>query len=147
MQKEIKHNWFFNQSSEEVWDYLTKPELMEQWMVKTDFQPVVGFKFHFFSKSGKITNCEVLEVKPFTRLTYSWQYPSAKDNKVFDSKVEWTLTQIENGTELLLVHHGFSVLADFVAHSNGWTALGKQLIEILNPIKNEANTGRLSGNC
>ncbi|NLR82909.1 helix-turn-helix transcriptional regulator [Chitinophaga eiseniae] len=25
-----------------VWDYLIKPELMEQWLMKNDFQPVVG---------------------------------------------------------------------------------------------------------
>ena len=28
MQKEIKHTWHFNQSPQEVWEYLTKPELL-----------------------------------------------------------------------------------------------------------------------
>ena len=135
MEKEIKHTWYFNQPPQEVWEYLTKPELLEQWLVKTDFKPIVGHKFHFFSKTGKITNCEVLDVKPVTNLSYSWQYPSAKDNKVFDSKVVWTLTPIENGTELQLLHNGFTALDDFIAHNNGWTALGIRLGERLNPIK------------
>lgn len=132
MQKEIKHTWYFNQSPEEVWEYLTRSELLEQWMMKTDFQPVVGHKFTF--TCGKITNCEVLEVKPFTKLSYSWQAPSAKDGKRFDSIVTWTLTPIENGTELLLVHNGFAALEDFVGHNNGWTTLGNQFVELLKAV-------------
>jgi uncharacterized protein YndB with AHSA1/START domain len=54
-----------------VWDYLTNPELLEQWLTKADFQPGAEHKFHFFSKSGKITNCEVPEVKKIARLSYS----------------------------------------------------------------------------
>ena len=47
MQKEIKQTWHFEQSPQEVWEYLTKPELIEQWLMKTDFQPILGFKFRF----------------------------------------------------------------------------------------------------
>jgi uncharacterized protein YndB with AHSA1/START domain len=63
MQKEIKHTWFFNQPPQEIWEYLTKPVLLEQWLMKTDFQPIAGHKFRFTSPSGKIINCKVLEVK------------------------------------------------------------------------------------
>jgi len=135
MQKEIKHTWHFNQSPQEVWEYLTKPELLEQWLTKTDFQPIVGNKFRFTDKSGKIIYCEVLEVKPFTKLSYLWQYPSANDNKLFDSKVVWTLTPKEHGTELQLVHNGFTALEDYIAHNNGWTTLGNRFVELLNTIK------------
>ena len=135
MQKEIKHTWHFNQSPQEVWEYLTKPELLEQWLTKTDFQPIIGHKFRFTDKSGKIIYCEVLEVKPFTKLSYLWQYPSANDNKLFDSKVVWTLTPKENGTELQLVHNGFTALEDYIAHNNGWTTLGSRFVELLNAIK------------
>ena len=135
MQKEIKHTWHFNQSPQVVWEYLTKPELLEQWLTKTDFQPIVGSKFHFNDKSGKIISCEVLEVKPFIKLSYSWQYASAKDNKRFDSKVMWTLVPKENGTELQLVHNGFTALEDFIAHNSGWTTLGNRFVELLNTIK------------
>ena len=133
MQKEIKHTWFFNHSPQKVWEYLTKPELMEQWMMKTDFQPIVGHKFHFICTN--ITYCEVLEVKPFTRLSYSWQANSASGNKPFSSKVVWTLFPKEDGTELQLVHNGFTVLEDYVGHDNGWTKLGTRLLERLNTIK------------
>jgi uncharacterized protein YndB with AHSA1/START domain len=134
MQKEIKHAWHFDQSPQKVWEYLTKPELIEQWLAKTDFQPIVGNKFRFTDKSGKIIYCEVLEVKPFTKLSYLWQYPSSNDNKLLDSKVVWTLTPKEHGTELQLVHNSFSALEDYIAHNNGWTTLGNRFVELLNTI-------------
>lgn len=138
MQKEIKHIWFFNQSPQEVWEYLTRPELLEQWLMKTDFQPVVGHKFRFTSQSGKIIYCEVLEVYPFNKLSYSWQANSANGNETFDTKVVWTLFAKGNGTELQLSHNGFTALEDHTAHNNGWATLGNRFVELLNTPKNDS---------
>lgn len=139
MQKEIKHTWFFNQSSQEVWDYLTKPELLEQWLMKTNFQPIVGHKFYFIGEcndEGKAAaQCEVLEITPHKRVAYSWQANSFKDNKPFNSKVVWNIIPKENGTELQLVHNGFTVLEDVIAHNDGWTRIGNKIVEHLNAIK------------
>jgi uncharacterized protein YndB with AHSA1/START domain len=131
VQKEIEHTWHFNQPPQVIWEYLTKPELLEQWLGKTDFQPIVGLKFRFISPYGNDSYCEVLEVKPFTRLSYTWQKNSTKDNKPFNSKVVWTLVPKENGTELQLVHNGFTVLEDVVAHENGWNTCLKLFGELL----------------
>ena len=135
MQKEIKHIRHFNQSPQEVWEYLTRPELIEQWLGKTDFQPIAGHKFRFISPYGNDSYCEVLEVKPFTKLSYSWQKNSAKDNKPFNSKVVWTLVPKGKGTELQLVHNGFTALEDFLAHEHGWNTCLKQFVELLNIAK------------
>ncbi|HSZ25453.1 MAG TPA: SRPBCC domain-containing protein [Cytophagaceae bacterium] len=135
MTSEINHIWLFNKSPQEVWDYLTKPELLEQWLAKTDFQPIVGHKFYFIGKNNCLTHCEVLEVKPYTQLSYSWQANTANDNKRFDSTVVWKLVPKENGTELHLVHHGFISIEDYTGHKNGWTILINGLIEHLNTIK------------
>ncbi len=132
MQKEIKQVWHFSQSPQEVWEYLTKPELMEQWLAKTDFQLIVGSKFRFTDKSGKMVYCEVLEIKPFTKLSYLWRFSSANDNNLFDSKVVWTLIPEGDGTELQLVHNGFTALEDYTAYNNGWTRLETRLTELLN---------------
>ena len=121
MAKAILRNWFFKHSPSEVWEYLTNPDLIEQWLSRTDFKPIAGHKFHFADKSGKIIYCQVLEVKPFTRLSYSWQYHSAKQGKRLDSKVVWTLIAKDEGTELQLQHDGFTFLEDVTAHSNGWS--------------------------
>ncbi len=138
MQKEIKHTWRFNQSPQEVWEYLTKPELLEQWLMKTDFKPIVGHKFYFIGNcdnEGKaVAHCEVLEIKPHTRLSYSWQTNSINDNKPFNSKVVWTLVPKDGGTEMELVHSGFTALEDVIAHKDGWTRIGNKMVETLNAV-------------
>ena len=133
MQKEIKQTWFFSKQPQEVWEYLTKPELIQQWLGETDFQPIVGHKFRFISPYGNHSYCEVLEVKPCTNLSYSWQKNSATGNKPFNTKVEWTLSPKENGTELQLVHTGFTTHEDLVAHKNGWEACIRMLEELIKP--------------
>jgi len=131
MQKEIKHTFYFNQTPKEVWEYLTKPELMEQWLMPNDFQPVVGHHFRFTNPNNTFVICEVLEVKPFTQLSYVWKNDWSKTKNPYTSKVSWTLTPIEDGTELLLVHSGFELLKDFIAHNGGWSFLGNKLCELL----------------
>lgn len=131
MQKEIKQIWHFNQLPQVVWEYLTKPELIEQWLGKTDFQPIVGHKFRFVSPYGNDSICEVLEVRPNTKLVYSWQKNSAKDKLPFHSKIEWTLSPIENGTELRLVHNGFRALEDIAPHEDGWNYCHHQLEKLI----------------
>lgn len=132
MREEIRQTWFFKQGPREVWEYLTRPELLEQWLGKTDFQPIAGHKFRFASPHGNDAYCEVLEVQPFTKLSFSWRKNSLKDKKPFHSKVVWTLVPKEHGTELHLLHTGFTALEDFSGHDNGWGACGKKLEEQLN---------------
>ena len=131
MKKEITHTFYFNQTPEEVWPYLTKPELMEQWLMPNDFKPVVGHNFRFTNPNNTFVVCQVLEVKPFTNLTYEWKNDWAVTKTPYTSKVSWTLTPIENGTELLLVHSGFELLKYMVSHNGGWVFLCNKLVEIL----------------
>ena len=131
MKKEIKQICQFSQSPRVVWEYLTKPELLELWLGKTDFIPIVGHKFRFVSPYGNDSYCEVLEVNPFTRLSFSWQKKSAKDNLPFTSKVVWALIPKEDGTELQLVHDGFTALEDFDGHEKGWDNCLKQLGDLI----------------
>ncbi|HSZ25454.1 MAG TPA: SRPBCC domain-containing protein [Cytophagaceae bacterium] len=139
MQKEVKQTWYFHKTPQEVWEYLTNPELLEQWLMKTDFKPILGHKFCFISTSGCEHYCEVLEINPFTKLSYSWQKKSDKDGKPFNSTVVWTLVPKENGTELHLIHHGFIALEDYTSHNNGWTFLGNRLGEFLSTVKKNQN--------
>src|SRR5580693_3038320 len=138
MQKEIKQTWHFNQSPQEVWEYLTKPELNEQWLMKNDFRPVVGHKFCFsHSVSGKnaysgIINCEVLEVIPFSRLSNAWNGGMKDGSRNYNSVVSWTLVPNENGTELQLQHDGFTMLEDITAHTSGWNSCVNKMAAQLN---------------
>ncbi len=143
MQEEIKQARHFNQSPQEVWEYLTKPELLEQWLGKTDFQPIAGHKFRFISPYGNDSFCEVLEVKPYTKLSYSWQKKSSEDNQPFNSKIVWTLVPKENGTELQLVHNGFTSTEDYAAHNDGWNVCLKLFGDLL---KNHQEKSKLYSN-
>lgn len=141
MQKQIKQTWFFRQSPQEVWEYLTKPELIEQWLMKSDLKPIVGHKFSFTftpkndSKYDGVVHCEVLEVEPFTRLSYSWNGSTQNKSRQFNSIVEWTLSPKDNGTELTLQHNGFKELEDILNHTNGWNACLKRFEDQINTIK------------
>src|SRR4029079_16415856 len=119
---------------------LTKPELMEQWLMKTNFKPIEGYKFQITfspkpdSKYQGTVYWEVLEIKPFSKLSYSWN-GTTKDKKNFNSIVVWTLIPIENGTELQIQHNGFTVIEDILNHTAGWKACLKRFEELINSIK------------
>ena len=155
MQQSIQHNLFFKQSPHEVWAYLTTPELMEMWLMKTDFQPVVGAQFQFFAKpvpaidfDGNIY-CTVLEAAPFQKLTYSWKTGPGDGVITLDSVVEWTLVPKENGTELQLFHHGFKETDNIMmitALDGGWYKNMHKISEFLNNTTNATtDTGCVSG--
>ena len=141
MEKEIKKNWQFSQSPLEVWEYLTQAELLEQWLMKCDFQPVVGHKFRFVGgcdhggDEKAAAHCEVLELKPHTRVSYSWQAVSALDNQPFDSTVIWILTPKGSGTALELLHTGFRAVEDVATHNDGWTRLSHKMVELLSAVE------------
>jgi uncharacterized protein YndB with AHSA1/START domain len=47
MAKVIQYEIFYPNPVADVWDYLTIPELMVQWLMPNDFKPVVGHEFQF----------------------------------------------------------------------------------------------------
>lgn len=142
MERTIRHTWFFEHPKETIWEYLTNSELIAQWLMANDFQPIVGHKFMFDTKpkvkvgfDGKIY-CEVLEVQPCQRLSYSWRGGPGNGKVTLDSVVTWTLTPKANGTELQLEHSGFKGMRNFLAYffmNAGWNGkIKKRLTEMMN---------------
>jgi uncharacterized protein YndB with AHSA1/START domain len=131
MQKDIKQSLFFPQPTSKVWEYLTKAELLETWLAKTNFLPVLHHRFQVSSPVGNDAQCEVLEIKPEELLVYSWQKNSAQDNQPFRSVVTWILESEEEGTQLLLTHTGFIAEDDVISHTNGWNACLKLMTDLL----------------
>ncbi|MBX7107773.1 MAG: SRPBCC domain-containing protein [Chitinophagales bacterium] len=140
MQREIRHTFYFARSPEEVWDYLTKPALMEQWLMPSDFKPIPGHHFRFTNPNNTFVVCEVLEVKPFTFLSYVWKNDWEVTKTPYTSQVSWTLNPVEDGTELLLVHSGFELLKNLTAHNSGWIFLCNKLSDLLKEAKKHENT-------
>jgi uncharacterized protein YndB with AHSA1/START domain len=73
MQRNIKHTFFFPNSPEDIWEYLTKSELIAQWLMENNFKLEVGYDFQFNTKpiikfgfDGKIY-CKVLEIVLFKK--------------------------------------------------------------------------------
>lgn len=141
MTKTIHHNYFFLHPPAVVWDYLTKAELMEQWLMKNDFQPVVGYDFQFRTNPipkldiDGIFHCKVLEIVPYKKLSYSWKAGPGNGQISLDSIVVWTLTAKDNGTELSLLHSGFREIEDFNIYSGmneGWLKNIQKIAGLIN---------------
>ena len=90
---------------EKIWRALTQPHLMEEWLMKTDFEPIVGHRFNLRRNPQPdlniVIDCQVLEVEPHKTLSYTW---SAYD---LEGVVTWTLTPTSTGTHLRVEQSGF----------------------------------------
>ena len=121
----------FPHAPQTIWMTLTTGELMGRWlMAPTGFEPVEGKRFTFQTKAAGawdgVIHCEVLEAIPNQRLAYAWR--SGDEANVgygapLDTVVTWTLTVVEGGTRLRLVHAGFVTPGNdsaFQTMSDGW---------------------------
>jgi uncharacterized protein YndB with AHSA1/START domain len=146
MQTAIKNEWFYEQSPNEVWEYLTQAELMALWLMPNNFKPILGQDFQFESKPipsldlDGIFHCRVLEIVPFQKLVYSWKGGPGNGVITFDTLVEWTLEKHGNGTKLFLIQSGFKEnnLAIFTAMSDGWPKQIQKMVTHLNTIHNDS---------
>ena len=128
MQKDIRHTWFFEHAPEKVWEYITDAALVAQWLMPNDMLPVVGHKFTFTTKPlphmnfDGIAHCEILIATPPKLFAYSWKGGPGNGEISLDSVVTWELTPKENGTELVLLHSGFTDENEiiFTAMNEGW---------------------------
>ncbi len=115
---------------ERIWRTLVTSELIAKWLMPNDFEPVVGHRFNFHTKPrgdwDGIVHCEVLECNPPKLLRYSWRGGSDSNpdyGSRLDSHVTWTLTPVESGTLLRMVHDGFRFPDNRFAYevmSGGW---------------------------
>ena len=122
----------FPHAPETIWKTLTTGELIGRWIVMatTGFEPVKGNHFTFQTKPAGawdgIIHCQVLEVMANERLAYAWK--GGHEGNVgygsrLDTVVTWTLSRVENGTRLRLVHSGFVLPKNdtaFKSMSDGW---------------------------
>jgi uncharacterized protein YndB with AHSA1/START domain len=105
---------------EKVWRALTQPALLEQWLMKNDFQPVVGHRFSFRAAPAPnwngLVECEVLALEAPSLLSYSWSSMGV------GSVVSWTLAPTQSGTHLRFEQTGFRSKDDpgYKGASYGW---------------------------
>jgi uncharacterized protein YndB with AHSA1/START domain len=132
----------FNAPVEKVWKAITNKDDMKQWYFDlAAFTPEVGFEFRFYG--GKedrqyLHICEITEVIPNKKLTYSWRY----DGYDGISYVTFELFAEGNTTRLKLTHAGLETFPannpDFAKENfaAGWTAIiGTSLKDYFEKVK------------
>jgi uncharacterized protein YndB with AHSA1/START domain len=103
---------------------------------------VVGHRFTFRAQPiagwDGICHCEVLEVEPNQRLSYTWRGGSDENPSYgsrLDTVVTWTLTaNATGGTLLRLVHSGFTAKNGYAFEmmSKGWRGkLAERIAEVV----------------
>ena len=99
VEREIAH------PPERIWRALTQPHLIEAWLMKNDFKPVVDHRFSLRADWGAV-DCQVLAVEPNKALSYTWNV-TRDDMAALKSVVTWTLTPTSTGTHLRMEQSGF----------------------------------------
>jgi uncharacterized protein YndB with AHSA1/START domain len=110
----------FPHPPQKVWRALTESSLIEQWLLKNDFQPVVGHSFSLrrdpVQNWNGVIDCQVISVDPCKTLSYSWGAMGV------GTVVTFTLTPTDTGTHLRMEQSGFhpGQGANFKGAQYGW---------------------------
>jgi uncharacterized protein YndB with AHSA1/START domain len=128
----------FPHAPETVWKALTTGDLIARWlMAPTGFEAVEGNRFTYRTTPAGawdgLIRCEVLEVTPNERLVYAWT--GGDEGNVgygsrLDTVVTWTLSRVDEGTRVRLVHSGFVLPTNesaFTNMSEGWKKVVRNL--------------------
>ncbi len=128
----------FPHAPEVLWKAITTGDLISRWMMKPQgFEPVKGNRFTFKTTpagawDGTI-RCEVLEVAPLRRFSYSWRGGDEGNvgyGATLDTIVTFTLTKVQTGTRLRMEHAGFVLPKNETAYTNmgqGWIKCARNL--------------------
>jgi uncharacterized protein YndB with AHSA1/START domain len=134
----IKVEYSLPHSPTKVWRALTESGLLAKWLMPNDFRAEVGHRFQFRAPPmphwDGIVHCEVREVDPPKRLTFTWVGGSKEAGTYLDTTVTWILSPTATGGTLLrLEHAGFMPTNKFAYEgmSKGWGGHIRQRLEQL----------------
>ena len=111
---------------EKIWRALTQPHLIEEWLMKNQFKPVVDHRFNLSADWGTV-DCQVQSVEVNRTLSYTW------DTKDLKSVVIWTLTPTSGGTLLRMEQSGFRQDQQpyYRGATVGWPRFLDELVQVL----------------
>jgi uncharacterized protein YndB with AHSA1/START domain len=120
VEREIPH------PPQKIWRALTQPHLIEEWLMKSDFKPVVGHGFNLRADWGAVA-CKVVTVDPNKTLSYTWGAHG------LESVVTWTLTPTSRGTHLRMEQLGFrpDQQQAYQGAKHGWPRFFANLEQVL----------------
>ncbi|SIS50727.1 SRPBCC family protein [Paracoccus saliphilus] len=85
---------------DKVWRALTQPHLIEEWLMKNDFEPTQDHNFRLHGDWGTV-DCRIRSIEEHRTLSYTW------DSGDLKTVVTWTLTPTDRGTRLRMEQTGF----------------------------------------
>ena len=120
VEREIAH------PPEKIWRALTQPHLIEEWLMKNDFKPVMDHRFKLSADWGAV-ECQVMAIEPNKSLSYTWAAYG------LESVVTWTLTPAGTGTHLRMEQEGFKPDQKQAFHGarHGWQEFFAGLEQVL----------------
>ena len=115
-----------------VWDALTRPDQMRRWMcpapngvksVSADVREGGAYDLVMVVE-GKEHNAfgTYREIDEPSRIVFTWDWRPGEMQPMGDTVVTIELTEVEEGTELVLVHEGFPAPEATTGHEQGWDA-------------------------
>lgn len=100
MKDKVELDAVYPHSPERVWKALTDSDALSQWLMPTNFQPLIGYRFRLDRPDGSAVKGKVIEVEAGRLLAYTWN----DDETGEESKVVWTLSPDGDGTRVQLEH-------------------------------------------
>lgn len=126
---DVKLDSIYPSPPERVWQALTDPRRLAQWLLPNDFAPRLGHRFTFREKRRPPIRCEVIALEENRRLAYTWQRGSDEPLSV----VTWTLEPVgSSATRVRLTHTGLHACA--AGYSHPWLAAPRRLFIALDPV-------------
>ena len=116
---------------EKIWRALTQPHLIAEWLMRTDFEPVVGRHFSLRMDPqpnwNGVIDCQVLVVEPNKTLSYAWGALG------LETVVTFTLTATPTGTHLRMEQTGFrpDQPQNYQGAKYGWQQFFAKLEQVL----------------
>ena len=144
MKRDIKIEWNLPYSNEQVWDMLTKKELVLKWMPAiSDFNPIVGFEFEQHQKArgdwDGIIYHKIVDLIPQRQLSYTFQSGPQKGIITMDTLVTFKILNDKNGIILQLEHSGFvgikNCMTSFILEMGWKKPIAKRFKNILAEFK------------
>jgi len=128
-----------------VYDAWTRVELLTQWYcpnpdLELKVQADVRVGGDYVVEMGPhVVRGTYLEVEPPHRLTFSWKWDGGDDEA---TRVQVELTEVPEGTRMLLTHSGFATDEDSANHRLGWEPELGRLVGLLNVQQPDPATDR-----
>lgn len=127
MNLNVSFTEFFPATPDQVWESLTNPKILGDWLMPNDFVPEVGKTFTFVPDhptpwDGNV-ECKVLELVTGKRMVWSWTTAGMDQ----PSRVEFELVPKGRGTELVFKHSGEADEPVAGGLKGGWPKMFAQL--------------------